>query len=241
MSRVLVVDDEPQIRRTLAINLRARGYQVDLAATGEEALKAAADQQPDVVVLDLGLPGIDGLQVIQGLRGWTRVPIIVLSVREREADKVAALDAGADDYVTKPFGFNELLARLRAAVRRATPADELVPIVQTPDFRVDLAAKQVVRDGREVRLTPTEWQLVELLVRNPGRLVSQRQLLHEVWGPKYRDETNYLRVFIAQIRRKLEPDPAHPRYFITEPGMGYRFQTKDQQSATGPARPPNTP
>ena len=224
MSRVLVVDDEPQIRRTLAINLRVRGYQVDLAATGEEALKAAADQQPDVVVLDLGLPGIDGLQVIQGLRGWTRVPIIVLSVREREADKVAALDAGADDYVTKPFGFNELLARLRAAVRRATPADELVPIVQTPDFRVDLAAKQVVRDGREVRLTPTEWQLVELLVRNPGRLVSQRQLLQEVWGPKYREETNYLRVFIAQIRRKLEPDPAHPRYFITEPGMGYRYQ-----------------
>jgi two-component system KDP operon response regulator KdpE len=224
VSRVLVVDDEPQIRRTLAINLRVRGYQVDLAATGEEALKAAADQQPDVVVLDLGLPGIDGLQVIQGLRGWTRVPIIVLSVREREADKVAALDAGADDYVTKPFGFNELLARLRAAIRRATPADELVPIVQTPDFRVDLAAKQVVRDGREVRLTPTEWQLVELLVRNPGRLVSQRQLLQEVWGPKYREETNYLRVFIAQIRRKLEPDPAHPRYFITEPGMGYRYQ-----------------
>ena len=224
MSRVLVVDDEPQIRRTLAINLRARGYQVDLAASGEEALKAAADQPPDVVVLDLGLPGIDGLQVIQGLRGWTRTPIIVLSVREREADKVAALDAGADDFVTKPFGFNELLARLRAAVRRATPADELVPIVQTPDFRVDLAAKQVVRDGREVRLTPTEWQLVELLVRNPGRLVSQRQLLSEVWGPKYREETNYLRVFIAQIRRKLEPDPAHPRYFITEPGMGYRYQ-----------------
>jgi two-component system, OmpR family, KDP operon response regulator KdpE len=224
MSRVLVVDDEPQIRRTLAINLRARGYQVDLAATGEEALKAAAHQQPDVVVLDLGLPGIDGLQVIHGLRGWTRVPIIVLSVREREADKVAALDAGADDFVTKPFGINELLARLRAAVRRATPSDEQVLIVQTPDFRVDLAAKQVVRDGKEVRLTPTEWQLVELLVRNPGRLVSQRQLLHEVWGPKYREETNYLRVFMAQIRRKLEPDPAHPRYFITEPGMGYRYQ-----------------
>ena len=182
MSRVLVVDDEPQIRRTLAINLRARGYQVDLAASGEEALKAVADQQPDVVVLDLGLPGIDGLQVIHGLRGWTQVPIIVLSVREREADKVAALDAGADDYVTKPFGINELLARLRAAVRRATPTDEQVPIVQTPDFRVDLVAKQVVRDGREVRLTPTEWQLVELLVRNPGRLVTQRQLLHEVWG-----------------------------------------------------------
>jgi len=239
VSRVLVVDDEPQIRRTLAINLRARGYQVDLAATGEEALKAAADQQPDVVVLDLGLPGIDGLQVIHGLRGWTQVPIIVLSVREREADKVAALDAGADDYVTKPFGINELLARLRAAVRRATPTDEQVSIVQTPDFRVDLAAKQVIRDGREVRLTPTEWQLVELLVRNPGRLVSQRQLLHEVWGPKYREETNYLRVFIAQLRRKLEPDPAHPRYFITEPGMGYRFQTNDQPTATGQAAPPD--
>jgi DNA-binding response OmpR family regulator len=241
VSRVLVVDDEPQIRRTLAINLRARGYQVDLAATGEEALRAVADQQPDVVVLDLGLPGIDGLQVIQGLRGWTRVPIIVLSVREREADKVAALDAGADDYVTKPFGFNELLARLRAAVRRAAPADELVPIVQTRDFRVDLAAKQVVRDGREVRLTPTEWQLVELLVRNPGRLVSQRQLLHEVWGPKYGEETNYLRVFIAQIRRKLEPDPAHPRYFITEPGVGYRFQTKDQPRPNGHTGPPASP
>jgi two-component system KDP operon response regulator KdpE len=224
VSRVLVVDDEPQIRRTLAINLRARGYQVDLAASGEEALKAAAHQQPDVVVLDLGLPGMDGLQVIHGLRGWTRVPIIVLSVREREADKVAALDAGADDYVTKPFGINELLARLRAAVRRATPTGEQVLIVQTPDFRVDLAAKQVVRDGKEVRLTPTEWQLVELLVRNPGRLISQRQLLSEVWGPKYREETNYLRVFMAQIRRKLEPDPAHPRYFITEPGMGYRYQ-----------------
>ena len=231
MSRVLVVDDEPQIRRALAINLHARGYQVDLAATGEEALQAAAEQPPDVVVLDLGLPGVSGLEVIEGLRGWTRIPIIVLSVREREADKVAALDAGADDYVTKPFGINELLARLRAAVRRATPTDEQVPVVQTPDFRVNLAAKQVVRNGREVRLTPTEWHLVELLVRNPGRLVSQRQLLQEVWGPQYREETNYLRVFIAQIRRKLEPDPARPRYFITEPGMGYRFHANDQPAA----------
>ena len=224
MSRVLVVDDEPQIRRTLAINLRARGYQVELAATGEEALKAAADQPPDVVVLDLSLPGIDGLQVIQGLRGWTRTPIIVLSVREREADKVAALDAGADDYVTKPFGINELLARLRAAVRRASLTQQDAPVIQTPDFRVDLAAKQVSRGGREVRLTPTEWQLVEILVRHPGRLVSQRQLLHEVWGPQYSTETNYLRVYMAQIRRKLEPDPARPRFFITEPGMGYRFE-----------------
>jgi two-component system, OmpR family, KDP operon response regulator KdpE len=232
VSRVLVVDDEPQIRRALAINLRARGYQVDLAATGEEALKAAAAAQPpEAVILDLGLPGISGLQVIQGLRGWTQVPIIVLSVREREADKVAALDAGADDYVTKPFGVNELLARLRAAIRRATPATEELPIVQTPDFRVDLAAKQVIRDGREVRLTPTEWQLVEVLVRRPGRLISQRQLLQEVWGPSYGEETNYLRVFIAQIRRKLEPNPAHPRYFLTEPGIGYRFQPADQLRA----------
>jgi two-component system, OmpR family, KDP operon response regulator KdpE len=241
VSRVLVVDDEPQIRRALAINLRARGYQVDLAASGEEVLKAVADQPPDVVVLDLSLPGIDGLQVIQGLRGWTRVPIIVLSVREREADKVAALDAGADDYVTKPFGINELQARLRAAVRRATPTDEGAPVVQTQDFRVDLAAKQVTRDGREVRLTPTEWQLVEQLVRNPGRLVSQRQLLQEVWGPKYQEETNYLRIFIAQIRRKLEPDPANPRYFITEPGMGYRFQARDQPGAPGQPGPRGGP
>jgi two-component system KDP operon response regulator KdpE len=240
VSRVLVVDDEPQIRRALAINLRARGYQVDLAATGKEALKAVAGQPPDVIVLDLGLPGISGLEVIRGLRGWTQVPIIVLSVREREADKVAALDAGADDYVTKPFGINELLARLRAAVRRATPTNEQTPVVQTPDFRVDLTAKQVTRDDREVRLTPTEWQLVELLVRHPGRLVSQRQLLQEVWGPTYREETNYLRVFIAQIRRKLEPDPAHPRYFITEPGMGYRFQPNDQPRAPDRPRPPNS-
>jgi two-component system, OmpR family, KDP operon response regulator KdpE len=237
VSSVLVVDDEPQIRRALDINLRARGYQVDLAATGEEALKVAADQPPDVVVLDLGLPGISGLEVIQGLRGWTRIPIIVLSVREREADKVAALDAGADDYVTKPFGINELLARLRAAVRRATPTDDQTPVVQTPDFRVDLAAKQVTRNSREVRLTPTEWQLVELLVRHPGRLVSQQQLLQEVWGPNYGEETNYLRVFIAQIRRKLEPDPANPRYFITEPGMGYRFQATGQTGAPGQPGP----
>ena len=239
MSLVLVVDDEPQIRRTLAINLRAVGYRVDLAATGEEALKAAADQPPDVVVLDLSLPGISGLQVIQGLRGWTRVPIIVLSVREREADKVAALDAGADDYVTKPFGINELLARLRAAIRRASLTEQDAPIIQTTDFRVDLAAKQVTRGGGEVRLTPTEWQLVEVLVRHPGRLVSQRQLLQEVWGPNYQEETNYLRLFIAQIRRKLEPDPAHPRYFITEPGMGYRFQPKDQPRAPDQPRPPD--
>jgi len=222
-TRVLVVDDEPQIRRALGINLKARGYDVDLAETGEAALDSAARHHPDVVVLDLGLPGIGGVEVIEGLRGWSQVPIIVLSVRESEAAKVAALDAGADDYVTKPFGMDELLARLRAALRRAAPGEEAA-IVETPDFTIDLAAKRVTREGEEVRLTPTEWHLVEVLVRNEGKLVAQRQLLQEVWGPQYHDETNYLRVFMAQVRRKLEPEPSNPRYFITEPGMGYRFE-----------------
>jgi two-component system, OmpR family, KDP operon response regulator KdpE len=231
MSRVLVVDDEPQILRALAINLRARGYEVDLASDGEQALQLAGHHHPDVVVLDLGLPGIDGVDVIRGLRGWTSIPIVVLSVRDAEHDKVAALDAGADDYVTKPFGMDELLARLRAALRRATPADE-APIIQTPAFTIDLAAKRVHRDGEEVRLTPTEWHLVEVLVRNPGRLVSQRQLLQEVWGPEYHDETGYLRVHMANVRRKLEPEPSRPRYFFTEPGMGYRFEPGDDNAAT---------
>jgi two-component system KDP operon response regulator KdpE len=224
VSRVLVVDDEPQILRALGINLRARGYEVDLAPDGERALDVAARHHPDVVVLDLGLPGIDGVDVIRGIRGWSQVPIVVLSVRDAEGDKVAALDAGADDYVTKPFGMDELLARLRAALRRTTPAEEEA-LVETEDFTIDLAAKKVRRDGEEVRLTPTEWNLVEVLVRNRGRLVAQTQLLQEVWGPQYHDETNYLRVFMAQVRRKLEPEPSHPRYFITEAGMGYRFES----------------
>jgi two-component system, OmpR family, KDP operon response regulator KdpE len=223
VTRVLVVDDEPQILRALGTNLRARGYEVDLAGTGEAALDLAARNRPDAVVLDLGLPGIDGVEVIRGLRGWSTVPIIVLSVRDAEGDKVAALDAGADDYVTKPFGMGELLARLRASVRRAVPADEAAAVI-TGDFTVDLSAKRVSTAAGEVRLTPTEWQIVELLVRHPGKLVSQRQLLQEVWGPQYGRETNYLRVFLAQIRRKLEPDPSRPRYFVTEPGMGYRFE-----------------
>ena len=223
MTRVLVVDDEPQILRALSINLRARGYEVDLAPSGEQALQLAAHHHPDVVVLDLGLPGIDGVEVIEGLRGWSTVPIIVLSVRDREADKVAALDAGADDYVTKPFGMDELLARLRAALRRVTPADEPVVVV-TPDFTIDLAAKRVTREGAEVRLTATEWRIVEILVRNAGRLVTQRQLLQEVWGPTYESETHYLRVYIGQIRRKLEPKPGEPRYFLTAARMGYRFE-----------------
>ena len=223
MTRILVVDDEPQILRAMATNLRARGYDVELAATGESALTIAARKHPDLVVLDLGLPGIDGIEVIRGLRGWTSVPVIVLSVREGEADKVAALDAGADDYVTKPFGMDELLARLRAALRRAAPAEEEA-VVETASFTVDLAAKRVTTAGGEIRLTPTEWHIVEILVRNAGRLVTQRQLLQDVWGPQYEKETNYLRVYLAQIRAKLEPDPARPRYFITEARMGYRFE-----------------
>jgi two-component system KDP operon response regulator KdpE len=223
VTRVLVVDDEPQILRALGTNLKVRGYEVDLAPTGEVALELAARHPPDAVVLDLGLPGISGLDVIRGLRGWCRAPILILSAREAEADKVAALDAGADDYVTKPFGINELLARLRAGLRRAAPADE-APVVATGHFTVDLSAKKVKTAAGEVRLTPTEWHIVEVLVRHPGKLVSQRQLLQEVWGPQYESETNYLRLFLAQIRRKLEPNPAQPRYFVTEPGMGYRFE-----------------
>jgi two-component system KDP operon response regulator KdpE len=222
VSRVLVVDDEPEIRRTLGINLRVRGYDVDLAADGEQALDLAARHHPDVVVLDLGLPDIRGVDVIAGLRGWSRVPIVVLSARDTEPDKVAALDAGADDYVTKPFGMDEFLARLRAALRRAAPAEEDA-VIETPDFTIDLATKRVVRGSDEVRLTPTEWGLVELLVRNPGKLLSHRQLLREVWGPGYERETHYLRVFMAHVRRKLEPEPSQPRYFHTEAGMGYRF------------------
>ncbi|GAA4848988.1 response regulator [Kitasatospora terrestris] len=225
MTRVLVVDDEPQIVRALVINLKARKYEVDSAHDGAGALELAAARHPDVVVLDLGLPDMDGVDVIRGLRGWTRVPIIVLSARHASDEKVEALDAGADDYVTKPFGMDELLARMRAAVRRAEPvAGEDGSVVATETFTVDLAAKKVNRDGADIRLTPTEWHLLEVLVRNAGRLVGQTQLLQEVWGPAYRKETNYLRVYLAQLRRKLEADPSHPRHFITEPGMGYRFE-----------------
>lgn len=222
--RVLVVDDEAQIVRALSVNLQALDYEVDAASTGEEALKKAAAHRPDAVILDLGLPGIDGVEVIRGLRGWTNVPIIVLSVREEEREKVEALDAGADDYVTKPFGMGELVARLRAGLRRGTK-DETAPVVETGDFTIDLASKRVTKPGGdEIRLTPTEWGIVEVLASNPGKLITQVQLLREVWGPNYGEETNYLRVFMAQIRRKLEPNPNTPRYFITEPGMGYRLE-----------------
>jgi two-component system, OmpR family, KDP operon response regulator KdpE len=223
VTRVLIVEDEPQLLRALGINLRARRYDVRTASDGASALAVASRQPPDLVVLDLGLPDMDGVDVIHGLRGWCAAPIIVLSAREAQADKVAALDAGADDYVTKPFGMDELLARMRAAIRRGTLTDTS-PVVRTDAFSVDLAAKRVTTPAGEVRLTPTEWHLLEVLVRNPDKLVGHKQLLHEVWGPEYESETNYLRVYMAQLRRKLEPDPARPRHLLTEPGMGYRFQ-----------------
>lgn len=225
MTRLLVVEDDPTLRRALGITLRARHYDVDAVSDGASALRMAAATSYDLVVMDLGLPDIDGIEVLQGLRGWSSVPVIVLSAREAQWQKVDALDAGADDYVTKPFGMEELLARIRAALRRAEPAEgSAVPVVATPDFVIDLAAKRARKGGVDVRLTPTEWHLVEALVRRPGVLVPSTQLLAEVWGPHYERETNYLRVFFAQIRRKLEPDPSLPRYFITEPGLGYRFE-----------------
>jgi two-component system, OmpR family, KDP operon response regulator KdpE len=225
VSRVLVVDDERPILRAMAINLRARGYEVDVASTGEEALDLAARYHPDAVVLDLGLPGIGGIDVIRGLRGWTSVPIVILSARDDRGAKVAALDAGADDYVTKPFDMEELLARLRAALRRGVAAPAESPLVETDDFTVDMRAKRVRSTDGEIRLTPTEWHMVETLVRNAGRLVTARQLLEEVWGPQYADESGYIRVHLAHLRRKLEPNPSQPRYFLTEPGMGYRFES----------------
>jgi two-component system KDP operon response regulator KdpE len=226
VTRVLVVDDEPQILRALRINLRARHYEVHTAATGADALRTAAEHPPDLVVLDLGLPDMDGVEVIHGLRGWSSTPIVVLSGRTDSTDKVEALDAGADDYVTKPFGVDELLARMRAVSRRAGSVDD-VPVVTMGHASVDLSARRVIveDDGRtaEVRLTPTEWHLLEVLLRHPGKLLSHRQLLHEVWGPGYENAQGNLRLYMAQLRRKLEPDPARPRFLLNEPGMGYRF------------------
>jgi two-component system KDP operon response regulator KdpE len=233
VTSVLVIDDEPQIVRALRINLRVRQYDVHTAGSGGEALEIAARHPPDLVILDLGLPDLDGVEVIHGLRGWTDAPIIVLSGRADSTDKVEALDAGADDYVTKPFGMDELLARMRAVSRR-TAADGDVPEVRLGDLIVDLAAKRVRRTATtgaaqpagngDIRLTPTEWHLLEVLLRNPGKLLSQQQLLAEVWGPGYSDATGNLRLYMAQLRRKLEPDPARPRWLLTEPGMGYRYQ-----------------
>ncbi|WP_427923785.1 response regulator [Streptomyces sp. cg40] len=226
MTRVLVVEDDPQLVRALVINMQARQYGVDAAPDGATALRLAAMRQPDVVMLDLGLPDMDGVDVIKALRGWTRVPILVLSARQASDEKVAALDAGADDYITKPFSMDELLARLRAAVRRVedVPLAPTTTVVITDDFTIDLLAKKVTRAGHDVRLTPTEWHLLEILITNPGCLVTQKYLLQEVWGVSQSNKTNYLRVYMAQLRRKLEGDPSSPRYLITEPGMGYRFE-----------------
>jgi two-component system, OmpR family, KDP operon response regulator KdpE len=221
--RVLVVEDDPGLARALALNLKARGFAVDIAVDGTHALRAAADRHPDLVLLDLGLPDLDGTEVIAGIRGWSEVPIIVLSARQSSQDKVGALDAGADDYVTKPFAMDELMARLRASLRRTRVGVEESLAIVTPDFTIDVPAKRVVRDGEVLRLTPTEWAILEILVRSRGRLVGQRQLLTDVWGPGYESETHYLRIYVGHLRRKLEPDPSQPIYIQTEPGMGYRF------------------
>ncbi|QFS93390.1 KDP operon transcriptional regulatory protein KdpE [Mycobacterium sp. THAF192] len=223
--RVLVVDDEPQILRALRINLSVRGYDVVTVTNGTDALRAAAEFRPEVVILDLGLPDMSGIEVLGGLRGWLSAPVIVLSARTDSSDKVQALDAGADDYVTKPFGMDELLARLRAAIRRAAASAETdEPVVETQSFTVDLAAKKVTKNGAEVHLTPTEWGMLEMLVRHRGKLVGREELLREVWGPAYAKETHYLRVYLTQLRRKLEDDPSHPRHLLTEAGIGYRFE-----------------
>jgi two-component system, OmpR family, KDP operon response regulator KdpE len=253
---VLVVDDEPQIVRALRINLRVRQYEVYVAATGTEALRQASRHPPDLVILDLGLPDLDGVEVIHGLRGWTVAPIIVLSGRADAIDKVEALDAGADDYVTKPFSMEELLARMRAVGRRSIPEGD-VPRFRLGDLVVDLAAKRVFRDPRpnshpdggtngrqgaapaatqenDIRLTPTEWHLLEVLLRHPGKLLGQQYLLKEVWGPGYGDAGGNLRLYMAQLRRKLEPDPSRPQWLLTEPGMGYRYQPgPDDEQAAG--------
>lgn len=222
MTRVLVVDDDPDIRRVLGLTLRARGYETIVAEDGATALDRAAYVEPDVVVLDLGLPEIDGVAVLSALRTTMRAPIIILSGRADQADKINALDAGADDYVTKPFAIGELLARVRAAARRtsAEPKSEL----HIGEAAVDLAARTVIRDGSNIRLTPTEWRLFEELLRHPGRLVTQRQLLAAAWGPGVEDKGHYLRLYMARLRGKLEPDPRRPRYLVTEPGVGYRYQ-----------------
>lgn len=222
LARILVVDDEVQIRRALVSNLLVRGYEVLEAADGEEAIRVAADGRPDAIILDLGLPKIEGIEVVRAVRGWSKIPIVVLSVRSDEIEKIEAFDAGIDDYVVKPFGMGELLARLRAALRRGRP-DDVEPVVVAGDLVIDLNQTTVTRRGEIVHLTPTEWRFLAILVRNHGRLLSQRQVLHDVWGPDYASETHYLRVYVSTLRRKLEDDPSHPKHIITEPRMGYRF------------------
>lgn len=224
MTFVLAVDDDPAILRTMSINLRARGYDVETAGDGRSALQIVDERMPDAVILDLGLPDLDGLTVLKRLRAFTQVPVVVLSARHEADDKVEALDEGADDYVTKPFDMEELFARIRAALRRSGSTDAPL-IVTAGEVRLDVTERRATRAGREVRLTPTEWHIVEVLARREGRLVRQAELLHEVWGPGYDRETNYLRVYLAQLRRKLEADPSRPAIFLTDPGIGYRLVT----------------
>jgi two-component system, OmpR family, KDP operon response regulator KdpE len=223
--KVLIVEDDAALARALTITLRAAGDTPVWAPSGRGALDAVAHEHPDLVVLDLGLPDMDGLEVLTALRGWSRVPVVVLSARTSAAEKVHALDTGADDYVTKPFGMDEFLARLRAAYRRGGTADA-APVIDTPDFTIDLPHRRVIRDGHEVRLTPTEWRLLELLARNAGKVVGRQELLDDLRGPNVPSQSHYLRVYLAQLRAKLEPDPATPRYLITIPGVGYRLEAR---------------
>ena len=224
MTGVLVVDDDPHLLRILKLALETSGYTVATAVDGRSALLAATQNPLALVILDLGLPDIDGVTVIKELREWSRVQVLVLSARHTSEDKVEALDAGADDYLTKPFGPDELLARLRALLRRSADLQAPEPVVVTENFTVDLAKHRVSREGADVRLTPIEWKILEILVRNPEKLITHRQLLTDVWGPAYAKDSNYLRVFMAQLRRKLEPDTGNPRHLLTEAGIGYRFQ-----------------
>jgi two-component system KDP operon response regulator KdpE len=226
--RVLIVDDEPQIRRFLRTSLSAHGYRVVEASCGREAITLTATERPELVLLDLGLPDMDGLEVIRQLREWSTVPIIVVSVRGQEGEKIEALDGGADDYVTKPFGMGELLARIRTALRHRLQAELDEPVFRAAGLTVDLAKRVVTVDDHEVKLTPKEYDLLRLLVTHAGKVITHRHLLREVWGPGSVHETHYLRVYIGQLRQKLEPDPARPRYLLTEPGVGYRLRMEDE-------------
>jgi two-component system KDP operon response regulator KdpE len=226
VSRILVVDDEVQILRALRRALAARGYEVTTASDGEDAIVEAERSMPDLVVLDLNLPGIDGLEVCRRLRSWTQVPILILSVREDEAGKVQALDLGADDYLTKPFGIPELLARVRALLRRTRPIESDPPRFEADGVSIDLGSHRVERDGRDVHLTKTEWGLLEALAEHPGKLLTHRWLLERVWGPGYQEDVEVLRVFVSQLRRKVEPDPGHPSLIRTDPGIGYRWSAQ---------------
>jgi two-component system KDP operon response regulator KdpE len=232
VNRVLVVDDEEQILRALRRALSARGYDVVTAADGEDALVEVERSTPDLVVLDLNLPGIDGMEVCRRIRSWSQVPILILSVREDEAGKVQALDLGADDYLTKPFGVEELLARVRALLRRTRPEESAPPTFEIDGVRIDLAARRVSRDGSDVHLTKTEWALLEALAEHPGKLLTHRWLLERVWGPGYQEDVEVLRVFVSQVRKKVEPNPGHPVAIVTDPGVGYRWAAQPESGAT---------